>query len=296
MNPVENIKRAIQRLHVNTSSETDKRILDDAYSALDRYVEGRVSGCIWHSRLKRKVRDLIPVTVAILVVFTLFFYTLSSQAVVLEDINNALGQVRNVCIQRISTRNNKIYQTSWKSRPFRIWITDDIKYAVLIDLNSWTSMEVNKGIIYKEPVEIENHEKFEDAMNTSFGLIPFSNLLEAKTKGHWEQIDDADTADNIEVYELSWTSKTDIGDMTIYYKWRVYVDTKTDLPVKTEWYQKDHNDNDFVHSTTTIITYPTDNEIETVVKSFFGMSLNQLREPEDFEIPQINQIDVNVTR
>src|SRR4030042_5493171 len=110
MNPVDNIKRAIQRLHITTSSETDKRILDDAYAALDRSFSGQESRCIWHGGLKQKAKDLIPVSVVILIVFTLFFCTLNTQAVVLEDIQNALGQVRNVCIERFRADEQEPYQ------------------------------------------------------------------------------------------------------------------------------------------------------------------------------------------
>ncbi len=295
MNLEDNIKHAIRRLHITTSAETDKRILDDAFSALDRTAGEHVGGCIWQSTLKRKAKDLITVGAVILVVFTLFFCTLSSQAVVLEDINNALGQVRNVCIEMFRAGETKPYQTSWKSRPFRVWMVDDIKYVTLTDLNSWTRMEINRGIIYRTPVEIEYREKIENSMGTSFGLIPFSDMLEAKTKGRWEQIADTDASDEIEVYDLTWSS--DISNyITEYYRWRVFVDIRTDLPIKTELYQKNNRDQEYKHVTTTTITYPENSEIETVVENLFGMSLGRLREPEDFSIPQVNQIGANVTR
>jgi hypothetical protein len=74
------------------------------------------------------------------------------------------------------------------------------------------------------------------------------------------------------------------------------VDIRTDLPIKTEWYQKNNPDFEYKHTTTTTITYPADNEIETVINDLFGSSLNQLKEPEDFNIPQMSQIDTGITR
>ena len=293
MNLADNIKNAIRRLHITTDAETDKRILDDAYSALDRVAGGHVGGCVWHSAIRRKAKDLIPISVVILVFFTLFFCTLNTRAVVLEDVYKALEQARNVCIERFRADEQEPYQTSWISRPLNIWFVKDKKLAVLWDFNNSIMIESNRGLISKSLVETDKGTKLQNSMGTSFGLAPFSDALEAKTKGRWEQVVDAGAVAGVEVYDLVWTQEASNG-MPVYYKWRVFVDIHTDLPVRTQWYQKIDVDKEYELTTTSTMTYPTNFQIESVIQDTFGSSLSRLSEPENIEVPQNNKIETNI--
>ena len=54
-----------------------------------------------------------------------------------------------------------------------------------------------------------------------------------------------------------------------FWKWRVFVDTNTNLPMRTEWYRKTALDEKYTPISIHVISYPTDNEIEVVIQSVF---------------------------
>ena len=52
-------------------------------------------------------------------------------------------------------------------------------------------------------------------------------------------------ADDTKIYELNWSKKTNIGSL-VYLKYRFFVDTRTNLPKRTEFYRKRVTDNDYI--------------------------------------------------
>ncbi|MFH1884512.1 MAG: hypothetical protein ABIL62_17595, partial [Planctomycetota bacterium] len=99
MNPADQIERTIGRLHLTTRSETDKRILDDAFAALEKSAQ-KQSPDVGHIARRRTLRiriaGLAAVAAVILVVFALFFGTRVTETVALNEIYEALGKVQNV--------------------------------------------------------------------------------------------------------------------------------------------------------------------------------------------------------
>ena len=77
MNSADNIKRAVEQLHITTRPETDKRILDDAFIALEKSTQeqsfhiGRSAG---PKTLRIRIVELAAVAAVILVIFALFFF------------------------------------------------------------------------------------------------------------------------------------------------------------------------------------------------------------------------------
>ena len=101
MNPTDQIERTIERLHIATRAETDKRILDDAFAALEKSTQKQsphVGRSARRRTLRIRIAELAAVAAVILVVFALFFGTRATRAVGLGDIYEALGKIENVCI------------------------------------------------------------------------------------------------------------------------------------------------------------------------------------------------------
>ena len=103
-----------------------------------------------------------------------------------------------------------------------------------------------------------------------------------------------------EVYDLTWAGiKNEFT--TLYIRWRVFVDIKTDLPVRAEWYHKSlhkvlKSDEDFSLRTFNVVTYPTESEILTLIEDIFGQARQQIVETEDPNNPQPLQLDANTNQ
>ena len=62
------------------------------------------------------------------------------------------------------------------------------------------------------------------------------------------------------VYDLTWSEDSDVQQ-----KWRGFIDTRTNLPKRTERYRKKDNEQSFVLTTITKIEYPSDAELSSVL-------------------------------
>ena len=108
------------------------------------------------------------------------------------------------------------------------------------------------------------------------------------------------TIPGTEVYDLTWKRFED-EYITMYSKWRVFVNVKTDLPVRIEWYRKQiyhkrksNSDYDYVLENFSVVTYPTEAEIMALIKDKFGEVEQQAIESEEFNDSEITQINTNI--
>jgi hypothetical protein len=156
----------------------------------------------------------------------------------------------------------------------RVRLTETKQQTILWDLKSWTKVEIDKNTNHLTKISIrpDMRKKYEDSLSGSFGLIPFSDIKAVQKNAEWNRAYDQDitaTASGVEVYDLIWSEPTD-NYITEHYKWRVFVDTTTNLPKRIEWYQKIRNDSKYTLQTISEITYPTDKEVEAVIQSIFN--------------------------
>ncbi len=223
--------------------------------------------------LKRFIRPTIAAAAMILIAFTLFFSTPSAKAVSLAQIYQAVEKVKNVCISRFQAGRQEPYQKTWTARLMRVCLDETKKRTVLWDCHNWTKKEINKNINYfsETPIQPDMRKKYEDSLSGSLGLLPFSDISAVTKDAEWNPVDDQGTTATVpgtKVFDLTWTKKTDI--LTTYYKWRVFVDNTTNLPMRAEWYQKTKNEKEYALQTIEEVTYPTDKEFEAVIQSIFN--------------------------
>jgi hypothetical protein len=209
----------------------------------------------------------------ILISFTLFFSTPSAKAVSLAQIYEAVEKVTNVCISKFQVGHQEPYQKTWISTLLRVKLIKTKKHKILWDLQNWAIKEIDTGnnSFTEIPIQPDTRSKYEDYFGSSLGLLPFSDISTAKKVAEWNRVDNesiTSTVQDTEVYDLTWTKKS--GNLTMYYKWRVFVDTTTDLPKRIEWYQKIRNDSEYVLQTIDIVAYPTDDEIGAVIQNAFN--------------------------
>lgn len=73
------------------------------------------------------------------------------------------------------------------------------------------------------------------------------------------------TREGIEVYDLTWPDKTDVN-RPVLRRWRYFIEAKTNLPRKVEKFYKLAPEDDYILEETLVISYPTNEEIKSVIK------------------------------
>lgn len=222
---------------------------------------------------KRLIKPTMAAAAMILIACALFFSTPAAKAVNLEQIYQALEKAKNVCISSFQAGQQEPWQKTWISRLMRVRLIETKERIVLWNLQNWIIkvIDTSNNSITENSIQPDIRRKFEDSLSGSLGLLPFSDISSAKDT-QWNRVDDesiTSTVPGTEVYDLTW-SKPIANDIKEYYRWRVFVKTQTNLPIKTEWYQKRSVDSEYALRTTDVVTYPTYDEIEAVIQSAFN--------------------------
>ena len=106
-------------------------------------------------------------------------------------------------------------------------------------------------------------------MGGSIGLIPFYSISGLPENSDWSRVADKDLethTKNIEVYDLIWKIKGYGGFLT-FNKWRFFVDSKTNLPERTEFYQKLPSDEEYILISSMEVEYLSDTEMLNLIKN-----------------------------
>ncbi len=231
-------------------------------------------------RLKQKVSALNlkqfikPVAAAaiILIGILILFSVPAAKAVDLSQIYEALEKIRNVCISRFVPDKAEPIQERWVSRTFACRLTRNNKRFVLWDFaNSVKKIKPLDGsTIQIDSLSGDIVAKGKKSLEGSFGLMPFSDITNIPKDAQWNRVDNKDIETPVpgtEVYDLTWTKKV---PNTEFWKWRVFIDTTTHLPKRTEWYKKTPIENEYTLWSIEVVAYPTtDNEIKAVIQSTF---------------------------
>jgi len=287
MNPTDQIERTIERLHIATRAETDKRILDDAFAALEKSTQKQsphVGRSARRRTLRIRIAELAAVAAVILVVFALFFGTRATRAVGLGDIYEALGKIENVCIATFQPPANEPLQTEWLSQTLNIDMVRFGQQFVLWDLPNKVQMikYLSTGSVRTEAVSEQMLAKAEKAIHQTFGLLPFAYYKEAPEDAQWSRLDNTQVAavvPDTKVYELIWKEKSTTSEAIGFRKWRVFVDTHTNLPKRAEHYFKIDHEEDYKFEKYEVITYPSEDEIQMDIRKTFGPSAGRPDEP-----------------
>ena len=76
-----------------------------------------------------------------------------------------------------------------------------------------------------------------------------------------------ETGEDLDIYEMTWAARA--GNSSVPNGWKVYIDPATGLPQRTEFYRKIAGDNPWELLTTTVFTYPTDQEMDRSIQALF---------------------------
>jgi hypothetical protein len=157
------------------------------------------------------------------------------------------------------TGEDHLTQEYWASRAQDILISKTADTSVVYDLKKGYRSTTKAEQVIERNVHLERdaHERARRSMEGLLGLSPGGAPWDAELN---EIEDPAQAAVGVEVYELAWESSR-FGGPGEPKKWRVYVDSKTNLPRKAEFFQWDRLEEKFFLATTRRFDYPPEDDI-----------------------------------
>jgi len=220
--------------------------------------------------LKSLAKTAVAAAAVILIGVALFLSTQPARAVTIEQIYKALAKVKNVHLSKFALDKTNPIEERWVSRALNIYMTKTGKLLILSDIPNGVrkSKQLGTAVIDTDPLTKDDAADIEKKMTGSLGLIPFSDISKVPPDSEWSRITDdglEGVSEGTEVYDLIWTEKTH-GGSALFRKWRVFADPKTNLPQKTEFYEKSPADSEYTLASVIVVEYLSDSEIWTVIK------------------------------
>jgi hypothetical protein len=220
--------------------------------------------------LRPIIKAGIAVAAALLIGIGLLLNTPSAKAVTIEHIYKAIEKARNVYVASFIPGQKEPTQEKWMSRPSNIYITKTADQLVLWDISNKVrkTKNLDTGSVETTALSKETTLEIETALFRFLGLVPFADLSVVPKNADWRRVTNGNSgalAEGVEVYDLTWVEKIYDGSPTSK-RWRVFIKTGTNLPQRTEFYEKLPTDGDHILRTVRVIRYLSDEEIQTLAE------------------------------
>jgi hypothetical protein len=218
----------------------------------------------------KPLAKIAAVAAGILIVAALLLNTPTAKGVTIERIYKAIAKVKNVHITSLVPGEEKPIQDQWVSRDFKVHLIRTKEESVLWDIRNGTITvkRLDGGPIEAKPLSPEMIAQTKETITGYLGLVPFADLSVVPKGADWSRV----SGDNLEVaaqemgiYQLSWVEKVYDGS-AIFWKWRVFVDPKTDLPQRGEFYRKSAPDVEYSLVSANVVEYLADDEMQAVIE------------------------------
>jgi len=278
MNRPDSLEQAIRQLKLTTRRATDERILADAFVALAR----SVSVCSGQSPVRiislRRLFVQVAAVAAVVVVASMWWLSRPKDTPIdLYQIYRALQQVENVYVSSFYAGDEEPGRQLWASRPLSVQLYSTARQGTrrlaLLDLANRLrkTKHLGTGFVEVAPLSEQTLLQARHNLTGTFGLLPFADINDLPPTAQWRRVDDPQVAalPDTAVFDLIW-QHTDANDQPQFRKWRVYVDLRTKLPKRCEWYSKNHPGDHFHFQSLAVIDYPSRTEVLAMVQSEFG--------------------------
>jgi hypothetical protein len=221
-------------------------------------------------KLKPLFKTAVAAAAVILIAVVLFRNIPTARAVTLERIYEVIEKVKNVHIASFVPGKTRPTQERWVSRTANTYLLKTEKESVLWDIGKGVrkSKQVDTAVTETVPLTAVSAADAEKKITGSLGLMPFYNMPEIPKDADWSRVAGKDleaAAKGIEVYDLTWTERAYDGS-TVFNKWRVFADPKTNLPERTEFYQKSPADDEYIFISAMEVEYLSDSKMQEVIK------------------------------
>ena len=220
--------------------------------------------------LKPLLKAGIAVAAVILIGLVLLLNTPTAKAVTIDQIYKAIEKVKNVYVSSFVPEKTEPTQEIWVSRTLNIYILKTGKELVLWDVSNGTKKikYMDTAVTETTPLTDDIADSVERKMSGSLGLMPFYDISEIPSGAEWSQVTDEafKTAErDTEVYDLTWVYKR-YGGSDEFLKCRFFVDSKTKLPQRTEFYEKLPAGTTYDLVSVKKVEYLSDSEIMAIVR------------------------------
>ena len=219
--------------------------------------------------LKSLLKPTIAAAAVILIAVALFVSTTTAKAVTIDKIYKALERVRNVYISRFVPNKKEPIQEKWVSRESGIYMTKTGEKLVLWDILNGVKKLKHADTNLIETVILTDNviAGIEKKMSGSLGLIPFYDISEIPSDAHWNKMSDKNlnVTEDVEVYNLEWIEKA-FNVSSVFKKWRLFINTETNLPQRTEFYQKLTDNSKYILISVNVIEYLSKSQMQAMVE------------------------------
>jgi hypothetical protein len=285
MNPVDDVDKTIEKLHIATKPKSDKNILDNAYKALEKTSKAPSSESarhIHHKIFSNKIK-LATIAGMIILILILFLKGLNSTKNDIGRIDTAFTKVGNVCVMNYYTDSTESYEQQWLSTSLNVvilkWLEDNKTHLALLDLSNKVKMQTHSSsnTIQTEPLTDSMLDGIEKEMIQNTGLVKYF-LHEIPNDASWKHVDDPEvTAQNTDTktLQLLWQHESLVPGQMTYRKLLIFSEIKTNLPLKVEWYAKSRPDEQYSLEIYTLFSYPKKEEIQSIIRTAFDPAHRQ---------------------
>lgn len=215
----------------------------------------------------------VAVAAVILIGLALLLNTPTAKAVTIDQIYKVLEKVKNVRISIFVPDKPEPTQEKWVSRTLNTYMSKTGKDLVLWDVINETRktkfLDTDAVETILLPAKVT--DEIEKTMIGSLGLSRFADLSVIPENASWSHIIEKDImtgSSGTEIYDLRWT-QGDCSDPIVFNKCRFYVDAKTYLPQRIEYYKKLSDDVEYTMYLIWVVEYLTESEIQAAIKDAF---------------------------
>jgi hypothetical protein len=295
MNPADHVEQIIGKLHIPTKPETDERILEDAFTALEKSIKApriKTGKNVWQNILSNRILKYAAVAAMIIVIFALFLENQILTTNVPGRIDTVLAKAENICITKFKAGGTEPYEQQWLSTTLNVKMIKSIDnnrmQFALWDIPKKTKMQMflSSNTVRTEPITESMLAELEESLIQNSGLTRYFQNGNIPKDTIWKHITDPAVTTlypETKIYELTWQQQnTTEGEMSSK-KWRIFADANTSLPAKAELYTKSQPDEQYKLESYIVFSYPKQEEIQNLIRSVFTPTR---RQPEYIGTPE----------
>ena len=281
---------AIEKLHITTKVETDKRILEEAFDVFEKsaFKKPLKSGSDVRPNIFHNTFFKISAVAAVLVIIFAIFFNRDVKTDP-EKIYSSLIKADNISISTYRAEETEPYKQIWTTQNiklFRIVEQNKVQFT-LWDLSKKTKMTafLSSNTIRTETITDKMLIELEGNITQSLGLLADIKIIPENAQ--WIHIDEPGVVTIVpdsRIFELTWSQETVSGSIT-YRKERVFVDNKNNLPLRVESFVKFTTEGQYELENFSVYTYPREDEIEALAEKAFDPAYRQPDRPQPIGTP-----------
>ena len=232
-------------------------------------------------KLKQKIaginlkRILMPAAAIIFTSLGLFLFlsTTAAKVVDLGQVYQAISRTGNISISSFGPDTIEPTRKKWVSKKLGIVLFQRGEKVVLWDIQNKVKKIKSSpsDVVEMIPLSEDMIAKAKRFNSDTFGVLPFKAITDIPKSAQWSRVYDK-TLETIiqgtEVYDLTWFETK--GNIIENHKLRLFIDIKTNLPIRAERYHTMTPEQAYILDNIKIVTYSTESEIDAVITNAFA--------------------------